>query len=182
LRALQELNDLEDIRNLRLEYTHCMDSGDLEGLLALYTDDAVCDFANFGHWKGKDEMRKGWTPYVIKPVPYAGGRHVCTNPRVRINGDTATSEAYLIDIVYTDRATGEVRDNPIALLGMYVDECTRVNGEWKIAKTTLHFLWPQAGGGPANLVRAGQRRQPDDHVDDRTPRPPRPGERVDRHQ
>jgi len=57
MRTLQELNDLEDIRNLRLDYTHHFDAGRLDDLLALYTDDAVTDFGAFGVWTGKDEMR-----------------------------------------------------------------------------------------------------------------------------
>jgi ketosteroid isomerase-like protein len=154
VRTLQELSDLEDVRQLRLDYSYHFDSGNLEALLDLYTDDAVCDFANFGLWTGKDEIRRGWEPYVIRTdAPFTRGRHAMSTPKVVIDGDTATSEWFLFDMVFVD-GKGNMRENPMALLGMYEDHCVRVGGVWKIAKTKLHFYWPQRGGGPAELTRA----------------------------
>ena len=159
MRTLQELSDLEDVRQLRLDYSYHFDSGNLEALLDLYTDDAVCDFANFGLWTGKDEIRRGWEPYVIRTdAPFTRGRHAMSTPKVVIDGDSATSEWFLFDMVFVD-GDGSMRENPMALLGMYEDHCVRVDGVWKIAKTKLHFYWPQRGGGPAELTRqaAGER-------------------------
>jgi ketosteroid isomerase-like protein len=156
MRTLQELNDLEDIRNLRLDYTHHFDAGRLDDLLALYTDDAVTDFGAFGVWTGKDEMRKGWAPYFearAGAAPYTHGRHAVTNPQVSITGDTATANWFLIDISYFERHSTVPREQPIVLFGTYVDECKRVNGVWKLTRTTLHFQWPTPGGAPAGLIR-----------------------------
>jgi ketosteroid isomerase-like protein len=154
MRTLQELNDREDLRDLRLAYTHHFDGGDLDALLRLFVDDAITDFGPFGVWRGKDEMRAGWSPYFTdrkNAAPYAYGRHVVTNPELRVDGDTAWGRWFLIDVSFY--AKGEVRKDPVVLYGTYEDEYRRVFGSWKITKTTLHFHWPVPGGAPSGLVR-----------------------------
>ena len=156
MRSLQELNDLENVRNLRLDYTHHFDGGDLETLLDLYTDDAVCDFGPFGTWNGKDELRSGWAPYFgpdkDRSAPFCHGRHAVTNPRVDLRGDEATASWFLHDIVFRND-DGTMREQPVLLYGTYVDECARIDGVWKLTRTTLHFSWPVAGGAPEGAVR-----------------------------
>lgn len=156
MRSLQELNDREDLRDLRLAYTHHFDGGDLDALLGLYVDDAVLDFGPFGVWRGKEEMRRGWSPYFESrkdAAPYAYGRHVVTNPELRVDGDTGWGRWFLIDISFYERGATEMRKDPIVLYGTYEDEYVRVDGVWRMQKTTLHFHWPVAGGAPANLIR-----------------------------
>ncbi len=159
MRTLQELSDREDIRELRLDYTHHFDGGDLEALLALYTDDAVCEFGGFGVWNGKEEMRRGWAPYLTghdhTATPFPRGRHVVTNPKLSVDGDEASGSWYLTDISYIDRPSGQVREHPVVLYGTYEDTYRRVDGTWKITRTVLHFHWPTAGVAPtAGLKRA----------------------------
>lgn len=156
MRSLQELNDLEDIRTLRLDYTHHFDGGDLEALLDLYTDDGVCDFGPFGTWDGKAALRSGWAPYFgsdkNRSAPFAHGRHTVTNPKVELRGDRATASWFLTDVVFRE-ADGTAKAQPVVLYGTYVDECARVDGVWKLTRTTLHFSWPVAGGVPSGLIR-----------------------------
>ena len=155
MRTLQELNDLEVVRSLRLDYTHHFDGGDFEALLDLYTDDAVCDFGPFGIWEGKEALRSGWAPYFgpdkDRTLPFAHGRHVVTNPKVDVRGDTASASWFLTDIVFRND-DGTAKDQPVVLYGTYIDECERVGGTWKLTRTTLHFSWPVAGGAPAGLI------------------------------
>lgn len=156
MRTLQELNDLEDIRNLRLDYTHHFDGGDLDALLDLYTEDAVTDFGVMGVWSGKAEMRAGWLPYFEARAGaprYTYGRHAVTNPRIEIDGDDAVADWFLIDISYFERHSTVPRENPVVLYGTYVDLCKRIDGVWKLTRTTLHFQWPNPGGVPAGLIR-----------------------------
>jgi ketosteroid isomerase-like protein len=153
---LQELSDLEDLRNLRLDYTHHFDAGRLDALLALFTDDAVTDFGPFGVWSGHDEMRRGWSPYFASRGSNQGyhfGRHVCTNPQLHIDGDTATGNWFLIDISYYAHGSSVPRPDPVVLYGTYEDHYRRVDGQWRITRTTLHFHWPVPGGAPSGLVR-----------------------------
>lgn len=159
MRTLEELSDREDIRDLRLDYAHHFDGGNLEALLGLYVDDAVCDFGGFGYWNGKEEMRHGWAPYFTGTAvsePFPRGRHVVTNPQISIDGDEAQGTWHLTDITYTDRVSGRVLEHPVVLYGTYEDHYRRVDGTWRIISTTLHIHWrsiPEAptrtGGEPA---------------------------------
>src|SRR5436190_23575193 len=120
MRTLQELSDREDLRDLRLAYTHHFDGGDLEALLGLFVDDAVTDFGPFGVWTGKDEMRAGWSPYFTQragAAPYTHGRHVVTNPELTIDGDTAWGRWFLTDISYFAKGSTEMRKDPVVLYG-----------------------------------------------------------------
>ena len=156
MRTLQELNDLEDVRGLRLDYTHHFDGGDFEALLDLYTDDAVWDFGPFGIWSGKEALRSGWAPYFgpdkDRTAPLAHGRHAVTNPKVDLHGDTATASWFLTDIVFRND-DGSAKEQPVVFYGTYVEKCRRVDGVWKLTRTTLHFSWPVAGGAPTDLIR-----------------------------
>ena len=144
MRTLEELSDREDIRDLRLAYTHHFDGGNLEALLDLYVDDAVCDFGEFGYWNGKDEMRQGWAPYFTSPATsgtFPRGRHVVTNPQISVSGDEAHATWHLTDITYFDRPTGLVLEQPVVLYGTYEDHYRRIDGSWRITSTTLHIQW-----------------------------------------
>jgi hypothetical protein len=156
MRTLQELNDLEDLRELRLAYTNYFDGGNLDALVDLYTDDGVADFGPFGVWTGKAVLRDKWSPYFVDRAgapPYTHGRHVVTNPELKVDGDKGWGRWFLIDVSFYAQNADEMRKDPIVLYGTYEDEYVRVDGAWKIAKTTLHFHWPVAGGAPAGLIR-----------------------------
>ena len=55
--TIDELLAIEEIRNLRLEFSACFDHQDLDALVALFTDDAICDFGSYGVWNGRDTIR-----------------------------------------------------------------------------------------------------------------------------
>jgi hypothetical protein len=53
--------------------------------------------------------------------------------------DTAVSRTYLIDTVHEP----DPRTNPIIWLGLYDEDYVKVDGEWKIKRSTLQYLWPK---------------------------------------
>ena len=65
--------------------------------------------------------------------------HATTNPWIRlIDEDTAYGRWYLLDII-----TDPARENPLGLFGIYDDVYKKVDGDWKIHRTRIDFLWPQ---------------------------------------
>ena len=65
--------------------------------------------------------------------------HATTDHWVEITGpETAIGRSYLIDLITDRPETGQ----PIGVIGVYDEEYRRVEGEWKIARCTLHFVWP----------------------------------------
>ena len=146
IEELRTLLEVEKIKKTKLLYSQLMDSRDIDGLAEIFADDAVCEFGpDYGVWKGKEEIRTNYKGVFnaeregADAVLY-GGFHVTTNQWVELTGpDTAVSRTYLIDTVHEP----DPRTNPIIWLGLYDEDYVKVNGEWKIKRSTLQFLWPQ---------------------------------------
>jgi len=57
--TIDDLLDIESIKHLRALGSKYLDSGNLEALVDLYTEDAVCEFGPYGSWHGRDTFQKG---------------------------------------------------------------------------------------------------------------------------
>jgi len=109
--------DRDEILQLLYRYNHLIDGGDADGWGDTFTEDAVFDAAG-NVLTGRDAL-KGFA------VSVAGvGRHLVLNPVIDVNGDTATSRAYLM----------LVAGGAIAAVGSYADELVRTPEGWKFAK------------------------------------------------
>jgi hypothetical protein len=147
--TIDELLVIEEIRNLRYGYSAFLDSHDLDALLGLFTNDAVCEFgADFGLWRGKEEIRQGYVAAMKDIGTTFDAMHVVTNPWIQVTGpDTAHGRWYLLDLLtrqkpVTGLATRGGHDNPLLYVGVYEDDYRKVAGAWRICYTKLHFLWP----------------------------------------
>jgi hypothetical protein len=111
------------------------------------TEDAVCEFGAYGEWRGRQAIRDNYAKVLAAIQAPFDTLHVATNAFVRLTGpSSAVGRWYLID--YVTRQTPGVfetrggHDHPLLYLGMYEDEYRNVDGRWRIAHVTLHFLWP----------------------------------------
>lgn len=141
---MEEFLDIESIKQLRILGSRYLDCGDLKSLVDLYTEDAVCEFGPYGTWTGRDTFLANFAE-AEKPF-YASGYfsnlHVVVNHNIDLTGpDSATGIVYLLDFVTGDmmREGG----NPLFWLGVYDEEYRKAEGEWKIARQSLNFVWPE---------------------------------------
>ena len=136
---LRELLDIEAIKKVKLLYSQLMDSADIDGLAQIFAEDAICEFGPYGTWNGREEIHTNYKEVFKAAKPYAGF-HSTTNQWVEMTGpDSAVSRTYLHDIVHEP----DPRTNPVIWYGLYDEDYIRVDGEWKISRCTLHFMWPQ---------------------------------------
>ena len=153
---VDELADLEAIRRAKHYYSWYYDSLDLEGLLGLFTDDAVCDFGPYGTWEGIDAIRSGYELNLAREGTPFSTIHAMANQVIDLNGDgTARSRCFLLDIVMGD---GDV--NPLRLLGIYDEDFRKEGGQWKISRSRIDFLWTADAGkvgaeGMKEVLRQG---------------------------
>lgn len=146
--TLDELLTRETIKELRYEYSDCFDRQDLDGLMALFTDDAVCDFGSYGTWQGRAIIRENYAREMPKVGEPFDSLHIVTNPRIKLRSATeAYGRWYLTDMVNRQPEGGPTKtrggfDNPLLWLAIYEDEYRRVDGRWLISYTKLSFLWP----------------------------------------
>lgn len=152
--TVAEYLEIEEIKKVRSLYSHYYDSNDLDSLVSLFTEDAVCewDLDHGGTWKGIEEIRQRYHQWSEK----FGNRefivmHAVTNPWIELTGpDTAEGRWFLIDLNFTDSHV-----NPLRTAGIYDDEYKKINGIWKIRRTRLDFLWPKRhikGGTPGKRL------------------------------
>lgn len=137
---IDELLAIEEIKRLRVVYSHYYDGADLDALVDLFTDDAVCEFGpRFGgDWVGKDEIRTNYAVQIKREGKRFEVMHAVTNHWVELTGpDDATGRSYLLDL-----RTKVGVENPLILFGIYDDSYRRVDGKWKISRSSIDFLWP----------------------------------------
>ena len=99
--TVEELLDIEAIRNLRMVYGHYYDGQDVDSLVDLFTDDAVCEFGpNFGgDWVGKAQIRENFEKWSLREGTPFEVMHATTNPMIRLlSEDSAHGRAYLLDL------------------------------------------------------------------------------------
>ena len=136
---LRKLLDIEKIRKVKQMYSHLMDSRDIDALAEILTEDAICEFGPYGTWTGKAEIHAGWKAVFKDAIPY-GGFHATTNMWIELTGpDTAIGRTYLHDISNEP----DPRSDPVVWYGIYDENFTRVDGQWKLSFCRLQFLWPK---------------------------------------
>ncbi len=137
---VDQLLAIEEIRRLRILYSHHYDGQDLDALVDLFTDDAVCEFgAHFGgDWVGKGQIRENFGKWSLGEGEPFEIMHAVANHWVELTGpDTARGRSYLLDL-----RTKVGVENPLVLFGIYDDDYKQVDGAWKFHRTRIDFLWP----------------------------------------
>jgi len=147
------LLETERIRKLAALYSHNFDRLDLEPLVGLFTDDAVCEFSGGKPLVGREAIRAHYIRSFDKwgkQGPFST-MHAVTNHWIELTGpERAEGRCYLIDFNITDPTV-----NPLVFLGVYDDEYHKVGGEWKIHQRRLEFAWPPrstTAGAPGRRV------------------------------
>lgn len=143
---LRTLLEVEAIRQLRINYSLVMDLRDLDKLITLFCDDALCEYGPYGSWEGKQVIQDNYRATFSGDLeaPFSS-LHINTNHNVEILSDShARGQCYLTDIV-TYKAPHE---NPILWFGLYDEEYRKEDGQWKFARSSLQFFWPERHATP----------------------------------
>ncbi|MFT7221040.1 MAG: hypothetical protein ACI8Z1_002661 [Candidatus Azotimanducaceae bacterium] len=139
--TLEDMLEKENIKELRIKYSHFFDGKQIDDLADLFTADAVCEFGPDygGDWVGKDTIKENFRSYAEREGPSFGVLHAVTNPLITlIDSHTAHGRWYLHDLNAQEGVT-----NPLILYGVYDDVYKKVFGKWLIYRTRIDFLWPK---------------------------------------
>ncbi|SBS31746.1 hypothetical protein MAQ5080_02054 [Marinomonas aquimarina] len=139
---LMALIDREEIRNLRLRYSELLDTGAAEQMGEVFTDDAVVK-VTVGSMEGlaqiKQSLKDAYHSFDTLNRQHYPFMHAIANHQITlIDADNATGTCYLLDFV-SDRPQVQ---HPFLLLGRYIDQYVKVNGEWRIKHSELDVVWP----------------------------------------
>lgn len=130
---LRKLEDIEEIRQLLLEYARRLDAADYTGYADLFTTDGELN-AQLGNAKGRAAIvallqdRLGTNP----DRPRKPAVHLVGNPDIRIDGDTAASTVIWAYVTHDDEGF------PLILqLGHYRDVLAREDGVWRFRRRDI---------------------------------------------
>tara|TARA_B110000503_G_scaffold18925_1_gene28054 strand:- start:582 stop:1073 length:492 start_codon:yes stop_codon:yes gene_type:complete len=140
IKELRELLEKEKIRKLKQLYSHLMDSGQIDALADIFTEDAICEFGpEYGNWEGRETIRTNYHGVFDGQAPFSVMHHITNHYVEMIGPDTAEGRSYLLDVA----TSVEPEAQPIVWFGLYDEEYRKVDGQWLISKCSLQFLWPQ---------------------------------------
>lgn len=138
---VQELEDIEAIRRLKVRYAQLCDANyDPDGLAELFTEDGVWDGGDFGVYRGREAIRAfyaGISKQFSFAIHYMIGHLIDIDP----SSKEATGSWYLLL-----PATADGRAVWLALT--YNDRYRKVDGRWlfSLVKLNLAFMTPFESG------------------------------------
>jgi hypothetical protein len=113
--------------DLLARYARCLDSGDLDGYVSLFTPDAVL----FDEHRGRDRIR-AYVDTVIRrrETEAAPRKHFVGLPTIDGTSERVTVHSYLLWVRFGT-------DSPAAAAAEYNDECVNVDGRWLFQSRVL---------------------------------------------
>ena len=142
-RGVRELGDREAIRELTAHYCHAVVRADVDGLVALFTEDATL-VTHFAGDAAPDDVTPTGTAQLREAYQGVGAsalKPFVHNHVIDLDGDRARGVCS-VEIRLTQDGV------PFTGAGHYEDEYRRVDGEWKFQRRELFvYHWvPHAKG------------------------------------
>jgi ketosteroid isomerase-like protein len=121
-------DDVEAIRALVHEYAERIDTGDLDGLAAMFADATWGSPGRGTPLRGTDQVRRGYDGVILyEGIPCT--KHVISNVTIELTGQsTAAARSYFTVL----QARPDFPLQPI-IAGRYHDRFERVGGRWRFA-------------------------------------------------
>ena len=128
---LQELSDRQEIVDLITAYTRAIDTARWDDLDAVFTADAVLDYASAGGPVGSLAEAK---PFIANLAGFDRWQHVIGQVAIELSGDTATATAYFINPMVAGDKLWEVG-------GYYHHQLRRTPDGWRSARMADELIW-----------------------------------------
>ena len=132
--AAPSIEDRFALNDLLVRYTTSLDLGDVEDVVACFTPDCVLETPISGVYHGHAGSRR-FAGDTARCKTEKGGqfRHVISNARFDVNGDTARVRCYLLDYLTMDGKT------ELLSPGEYDCDAVRVDGAWKLKRRLVRM-------------------------------------------
>lgn len=136
---LQQLEDVEAIRAVLLNYGRYLDARDLDAYSQLFTEDGVWD-GGFGVAQSPAGIKQFMEENLGPGANASNTYHILSNFLIDVQGDTATAWSRWAFI--TPGPDGRAA---LAQGGRYEDELVRTGTGWKFARRVVHADIPSGG-------------------------------------
>jgi uncharacterized protein (TIGR02246 family) len=130
---LRRLEDINEIRQLYIDYGRHLDAGDAAAYATLFARDAKLRLGPVMRADGREQIEQV-AAKVVKPAADGTARsvHVLSSPRVEFTGDGDTADGECVWTAISLAPDG----SPRVLVGRHVDQLVREDGHWRIARRT----------------------------------------------
>jgi uncharacterized protein (TIGR02246 family) len=121
---LRRLEDLEEIRQLFVDYGHLLDLGDYAAYAQLFAEDGELLLGPLGRAKGRREIEA-----MMVRIGGTGSLHLITSPIVSLDGDQASAR-----VMWTVINRAEDGTPSLGMVGHHEDELVREDGRWRFGR------------------------------------------------
>jgi uncharacterized protein (TIGR02246 family) len=118
------MDDRTLINDLFVRYTTALDAGDVETIVACFTEDGALESPAVGVYTGRQGIRAFAERFARFHERGAQLRHFITNLAVQLDGDTARATCYLLNVITRDGKTEMMPP------GRYDCRLAKVDGRW----------------------------------------------------
>jgi uncharacterized protein (TIGR02246 family) len=118
------IEDRFGINDLFVRYATALDAGDVETIVACFTEDGALESPAVGKYAGSDGIRAFSERFAAMHRRGVQLRHVLSNLAMTVEGDTAHATCYLTNIITVNGKSSLMPP------GRYECELRRVAGEW----------------------------------------------------
>jgi hypothetical protein len=128
------LAERQEIYDTLARYVWCMDTGDIEGVVATFTPDGVVKDVTGKHWDVAAGGARGFATHFLTRPNRRGGQHHMQHLFVEpAQGGGYRVTSYWVSIQW-DAESGT---KAIRAMGSYVDTCVQVNGQWRMQEKII---------------------------------------------
>ncbi len=127
---MQDLHELEAIRQLKYRYMRCVDQKRWDELAQLFTEDAVSSYSDGKyHFEGREKIME----FLVSSMDRKSflSSHRVTQPEIEITSPSTARAIWALE----DTVIDTQHEIMIRGAAFYTDEYVKVDGEWKIRST-----------------------------------------------
>jgi len=118
------LEDRMMINDLFVRYTTALDAGDVETIVACFTEDGALESPAVGVYAGRQGIRDFAERFARFREAGSQLRHFISNLAMQVDGDQARATCYLLNIITRSGKT------ELMAPGRYDCQLAKVDGEW----------------------------------------------------
>lgn len=127
------LQEREAVYDTLRRYVWCMDTRDVEGVVATFTSDGEVKDITGRRWEVPSGGARGFAEhFILRPIDWAGQHWVQFLETEDMAGGGVKVTSYWLG------ATWAADDSRyVNTLGRYIDTCVKVDGEWRIKEKII---------------------------------------------
>jgi len=139
---VRRMEDLLAIQQLFVDYGEHLDSGDFAAYAQLFAEDGEVLLGPMGRATGREAIQELMTRTLGDRVGTTF--HIVTSPRVKLDGDTATST-----VMWTVVGTGDENALAVPMVGHHIDDLVRTAEGWRFQRRRGTMNLPPTYRGPS---------------------------------